>query len=267
MTEHEFTAVVDRINGLWPSLVDWFADLTASAKSAQRERRRLALIDLPIADVERAVTELAKMPRAPWQEYGDRPENAFATIGDRAREIARQRAPSAESERLVKSGTRPRRGGEASRLVSASGLVEQFVRDKRDGKLPNAKAVREWFDSHDPMTPGEEDQKRNRYRCLPCRDSGRHEVVAQIITRDDGTRAWTTSSVACECEAGREFRERHELARLPVYDETKHVRVVAFATWEDIVAEMGRVREREFAGKRVTEFDIYNREGVASGAF
>ena len=263
MTEQEFATIVDRINGLWPSLVEWFTDLTASAKSAQRERRRLALIDLSIADVERAVAELAKMPRAPWQEYGDKPENAFATIGDKAREYARQRAPSAESERLVKAGTRRRGGGEVQRLVSASGLVEQFVRDRRDGKLPNAKAVREWFDRHDPMTANEEDQKRNRYLCLPCRDSGRHEVVAQIITRDDGTRTWTTSSAACECEAGREFRERHELARLPVYDETKHVRVVAFATWEDIVAEMGRVREREFAGKRIDSFDAFNQQGAA----
>lgn len=267
MTEQDFTTIVDRINGLWPSLFEWFADLPSSAKSAQRERRRLALIDLPIADVERAMAELAKLPRAPWQEYGDKPENAFATIGDKAREYARQRAPSAESERLVKAGTRPRRGGEVSRLVSASGLVEQFVKDKAAGILPNAKAVREWFDRHDPMASDEEGQKRNRYLCRACLDSGRHEVVAQIIRRDDGTHTWTTTSVACECESGREFRERHEMARLPVYDETKHVRVVAFATWEDIVAEMGRVREREFAGKRVDSFDVYNRQGADSGAF
>lgn len=256
MNQSEYEQLRDEILSTFPELHEYGARYAKAqpgesgearahriaTANAQRERRRDALIGLEVCDVRAAINEYRLAPNVPWNEYG-RQGQGFAMIGDRAKQIAKERrsanAEASEHETAVERGRRRDPGvSNGAALISASGLVAEFVAARKRGELLDAKAVREWFDQREPLTQAEADQRRNRYVCLACLDTGRIPVVAQLGRAKDGSLWWTTTSTACECESGCEFRQRDERCRLPVYDETRHVRVVRHATERDIIAEM-----------------------------
>jgi len=258
VNQHEVGQIAELIHLTFPAVNDWFEQLTSTQQQAIRARRNATLMDLSMADAKAAVMSLAVDVDCPWAGYGQL-EYAYAHVAKRAREIAGAKRMASESDENVRRGRRTGGTHDGGSLIEAKGLVAEFVEAKRRGELPDAKAVREWFDNREPMTQAEADQRKNRYVHLGCFDSGRIPVVAQLGRGRDGSIWWTTTSTGCECEAGREFRERGEDARLPTYDESRHVRIVPHATAADVLAEMARVREREFEAKRVPGFDQHNR--------
>lgn len=259
MTPAELDHLIDLANGTWPSLLEWFAGLPPATKQIQRDRRKLAVGALEASDVRRAIEELSRLPRAPWQEYGDRPENAWATIGDAARQIGGRRREASEAERAM---AHERDRGRARAMRSIREEAEALAEARRLGQVVSASDVLAWLnrDSID----GEHD-RRDAHACRQCRDTGLVTCVSTLRHNHRGQLYWTTAAAACGCGEGDRFAERREeLHRLPRYDDTRHVRVVQFATPEDVLAELTATRERAAKAKRFAFLDEHNQRAGAT---
>ena len=106
MNTNELTDVTHLIHGTWPSVLAWHESLGQTVKSVQRTRRQAIFGPLEANDVRRAIAELSVMASPPWQQYGDRPEAAYAAIAEHSRKFAHSRRDASEAERSVSAARR-----------------------------------------------------------------------------------------------------------------------------------------------------------------
>lgn len=264
MTDQEYRDIALRISQTFPELTDWFKSLSDEAtKTTQREVRKASMIALEASDVANAIDEMVKLPTPPWMGYGLMGKG-FAFIAERAREIAGRRRTREDSERTCGAARRKRTAAtvDGENPIQANQLAKDLIDAKASGECKTAAETRAWIYAR---LPGDEDQ-RDAVHCVTCQNTGCVTVVSTIKRYAHGW-AWTTAVASCPCERGAKFRDRRdEAARLPMYDDCEHVRVVPMATEHDLRSEVLRVRDRRDKAKRTGSFDAYN-ERAAAGRF
>lgn len=256
MNDHEYRDCAARIIQVFPELGDWFRNLPDEAtRATQRELSKSLLMPLEASDVLAAISDLSKLTKPPWAGYGLAGKGA-AFIAETAREIAGRRRSREDSERLCATARRRAKATVAGELlVSASGLAKDLRDARATGQCQTAAETRAWFAER---LPGEEDV-RDAVRCSVCQDSGRVQCLISVRRNADGSwRKWF-GVASCPCVEGATFRQyREEEARVPMYDEMKHVRVIPGATEVDLQAEVRRVMDRRANKNRVPGFDAFN---------
>ena len=142
-----------------------------------------------------------------------------------------------------------------SLLATMREMADELLVARAAGQCRTAAETRAWFDSR---LSGEEDV-RDATRCDVCRDSGLIQCLVSVRRNTDGSwRKWF-GVASCPCAKGAHFRQyKEEKARVPMYDELEHVRVIPGATEADLQAEVRRVMERRANKNRVPGFDRFN---------
>jgi len=253
MTDTEYAAITEKIAYTFPALASWFLRLPMAGRQAQRERRKATLIDLEARDVNNAITDFSIAPVAPWAGFGQE-EWAYGHIAKRAKEFAESRAGRRDVP-IGRGAYQPIQG-----LKSIREQAEQLVELKKQPDWTHDD-TRDWLDKEIP--PDTED-RRERWSCLPCHDTGLVPCLASI-RMVKGEIVFTQGSKACHCQLGRTFSERRdESTRITPYDECEHVKLpFGIISGEEAQALLLATRERRANRNRNPGFDQYNDEQAA----
>lgn len=256
MNEHEYRDCAARIIQVFPELGEWFRSLPDEAtRATQREVSKSLLMPQEASDVLEAVAALSQMPSPPWMGYGLLGKGA-AFLAERAREIAGRRRTREDSASLCRqSRRRTKATNEGGSLVAASQMAKDLLDSRAAGQCRTAAETREWFDAR--LGPSED--RRDAVRCDVCQDTGRVRCMTGAARNPDGSWRMWFGVASCPCAAGAPLRQyREEAARVTMYDECEHVRVIPGATEEDIREEVRRVQKRRENKGRTASFDRFN---------
>lgn len=118
--------------------------------------------------------------------------------------------------------------------------------------------IQAWLDERIPI---DESDRRERYKCLRCRDTGLVTVLS-TIKRIGDLIVHSTGVAQCPCDVGMDW-QRRAANPLPMFDDVEMVRIRPGATGEEAAAALREARHRRTAKLAVPEFQAWNERAFA----
>ena len=258
MTEQEYETIGRQIVATFPELGEWFKSLPDEAsREAQRARRRAALVQHDLRDVESAVIELRVLPELPWQRFGQQ-GNAFSMVAAKAQEFASKRREKMNTRQLVDEA-KPLSVG--SYVAPFRKLAEELV-GLRQQETWTRQHEDDWF--AEQLGPEEIDNKRHWVSCKLCGDTG----IVTCLSTIKWVKPWrgigeprivaTTMSAACTCHRGDVYGNRKQ-APLPRYNADVFVKLRMPCSGPQAAEQLAHWKRTTAEAKRITGFDDFNR--------
>ena len=254
MTPEECQRVRDAVPVAFPSIATWWLKLDDRQRQAMERRNTACLIDCDYGDVLAVLADLGRSPVDPWPYDADK-ERAAAIIAQRANQMRSDRKQTERTRHDIDSVDRTgKRYKRPSDLQTMWDAAEELVKLKASDGWTDEQTA-DWLAA---KYPSDESDRRERYECAACLDTGLITCLSTIRWIDQRT-IHATSAAACHCQRGVVFSNRHEAdKRLPAYDEAKHVKMPVGCSGSQAARTLRTWLERHAAERRVGSFDDFN---------